>query len=964
VSTPEVERLENDVSLQRIAEARGIALTGRGSTLTGTCPFHVKAKPDITIDTKANTWSCKGCRVKDGSVISFTMKAEAISRKHAIELLRSDHGGATPGRLVSNSTSKKLPDVIVSTADDATLLTQVATYYTDSLKRNEKALAFLQANGITSGEVIDTFGIGLSDRTLGYRLPKANRKAGAEIRSRLMRLGIVRETGHEVLRGCITIPVTHENGMIVSVYGRRLQVDTRKTESPDVYVGVRGCFNPAAFTASNDIVITGTPFEAVILWCAGFRNVTSLMGLDGPPGDLVTRIVQNGVTRIVLVFPRTREGDTAVTRLVSKVGTMKVEVLKALLPKGMDVVSFATTAGNTSEKIGGLIRAAEWIGGTKPAISKVDPAVSTLITERSSETREPPASSEASPAGEVTIEIGDRKWRIRGLSKNLSYESMKVNAFVTRETKDPRTSGFHVDTIELYAARQRTHFITEAAEELGLAPEVLKRDIGHVLLRLEAIQDETIRAALAPKEFVPMMADADRESALALLRDPRLLERVGADFEQAGVVGEKANLMIGYLAATSRKLRDPLAVLIQSSSAAGKSSLMDSVLSFMPEEERIEFSAMTGQALYYMEGGALRNKVLAISEETGAARASYALKLLQSAGSLTIASTAKEAGTGRMTTHEYKVEGPVALMMTTTAIDLDPELANRCIVLSVDEGAGQTRAIHARQREAETLRGLLARRDRARVLALHRNAQRLLLPMMVVNPFASEMTFADVSTRARRDHRKLLTLVRAVTLLHQYQRPKKAIDHEGGSIEYIEVTRADIETATKLATGVIGSNPDDLPPHTRVVLAGITQMVLTAASEAGIEPHDYRFTRREAREKLGMGGTQLWVHVRRLVDAEFLLVHPSRHGRGVVYELAFVTPGSVSTTASVRGETATVRGAFEGHSGHVRGDETTPSKPDSAGEGRDRSGSNGSRHTGSPRKDRRTSGSRSNGAAL
>ncbi|MFX1766179.1 hypothetical protein PWP93_27040 [Paraburkholderia sp. A1RI-2L] len=40
-------------------------------------------------------------------------------------------------------------------------------------------------------------------------------------------------------------------------------------------------------------------------------------------------------------------------------------------------------------------------------------------------------------------------------------------------------------------------------------------------------------------------------------------------------------------------------VLIQSSSAAGKSSLMDAVLDLMPKKS-IQYSAMTGQSLFYL----------------------------------------------------------------------------------------------------------------------------------------------------------------------------------------------------------------------------------------------------------------------------------------------------------------------------------------------------------------------------
>ena len=95
------------------------------------------------------------------------------------------------------------------------------------------------------------------------------------------------------------------------------------------------------------------------------------------------------------------------------------------------------------------------------------------------------------------------------------------------------------------------------------------------------------------------------------------------------MVGEETNKQVGYLAACSRLLDTPLAVIVQSSSAAGKSSLMEAVLALMPEEQRVQYSAMTGQSLFYMGEADLKNKILAIVEEEGAQRAAYALKLLQ-----------------------------------------------------------------------------------------------------------------------------------------------------------------------------------------------------------------------------------------------------------------------------------------------------------------------------------------------
>src|SRR5206468_3928042 len=151
------------------------------------------------------------------------------------------------------------------------------------------------------------------------------------------------------------------------------------------------------------------------------------------------------------------------------------------------------------------------------------------------------------------------------------------------------------------------------------------------LLKLEELQDEQIQAALEPAETTPAMTDEEKQDALKLLRDPHLLDRILAGFD---VVGETTNKLVGYLAAVSRKLDQPLALVIQSTSAAGKTTLMEAILAFMPPEEVVKYSAMTGQSLYYMGDGSLKHKILAIVEEEGAEKASYALKLLQSEGEL------------------------------------------------------------------------------------------------------------------------------------------------------------------------------------------------------------------------------------------------------------------------------------------------------------------------------------------
>jgi hypothetical protein len=296
---------------------------------------------------------------------------------------------------------------------------------------------------------------------------------------------------------------------------------------------------------------------------------------------------------------------------------------------------------------------------------------------------------------------------------------------------------------------------------------------------------------------------------------------------------------------------------------------------------------MTGQSLFYMGERHLEHKILAIVEEQGAERAAYALKLLQSEGELTIASTGKDPTTGRLVTEEYRVTGPVMILLTTTAIEVDEELLNRCLVLTVDEGREQTRKIHERQREAETLEGLIGRRERERIQKLHQNAQRLLRPLAVVNPYARELGFLDTRTRARRDFPKYLALIRAIALLHQYQRPVKVVRHRGEELRYIEVTREDIRLANELTHEVLGRSLDELPPQTRRLLSLVEKMVKERTEKLGVERRDFRFSRRDVREATGASYEQLRVHLGRLVELEYLLVHRGGRGQSFVYELLY-----------------------------------------------------------------------------
>ena len=1046
----EIERLKSQISLERLAEAKGVALKKHGENLLGLCPFHDDREPSLVITPAKNLWHCLGACQTGGTVIDWVMKAEGVRFRHAVELLREGlpslgafsekRRGRQQGKVAKTTTTTKLPTFLERSADDDVLLRQVVDYYEETLKQSPEALAYLEKRGLRSSEMIEHFHLGFANRTLAYRLPQKNRKTGAELRGRLQALGILRESGHEHLNGSVVIPVFDEQGRVAEMYGRKVNDHLREGTPMHLYLPGphRGVFNLEAFESSKEIILCEALLDALTFWCAGYRNVTAAYGVEGFTDDHRAALRKYGTERVLIAYDRDEAGDRAAEKLAGELAAMGIEVLRVVFPKGMDANEYALKVGPAEKSLGLVLRQAEWMAGKRrarseqaqanvtaaSAASSTEPSPAAVVenaireparaepssmkpirepareeaespmgtapvelersaasapVSRAPEPSPAPASTTSSPAlpapltpaeishlaaelgrtitedgevldeassepssaslsvevtagvteDELVLQMGDRRWRVRGLAKATTPGTLRVNLLVTLAS-----GAFHVDTLELYSARQRAAFLKQAAEELGMEERFLKRDLGEVLLKLEEQQEKKQRESTEKKRVE--LTDEEQREALELLRDPNLLDRLLADFERCGVVGEETNKLVGYLAATSRKLDEPLAVIIQSSSAAGKSSLMDAILALTPEEERVEYSAMTGQSLFYMGETNLRHKILAIVEEEGAERASYALKLLQSEGELTIASTGKDPATGRLVTHEYRVEGPVMIFLTTTAIEVDEELLNRCLVLTVDEGREQTRAIHRRQREAQTLEGLLGKLERERITKLHQNAQRLLRPLFVANPFAQKLTFLDHQTRTRRDHLKYLMLIRAIALLHQYQRPVKVAEHRGQEIRYIEVTEADIRTANRLAHEVLGRSLDELPPQTRKLLVLLDGMVAEGAKQLGVDRRDFRFSRRAVREHTGWGDTQLRVHLGRLVELELVLAHRGRQGQTFLYELAAsanadgatlaglvdiaVLEGGTATAMTSRGPEPTPRGDEANFAGGVRGE--------------------------------------------
>ncbi|HZX23731.1 MAG TPA: hypothetical protein VFF18_09355 [Woeseiaceae bacterium] len=335
----------------------------------------------------------------------------------------------------------------------------------------------------------------------------------------------------------------------------------------------------------------------------------------------------------------------------------------------------------------------------------------------------------------------------------------------------------------------------------------------------------------------------------------------------------------------------PLCVLILSSSGAGKTALQDSVCGFVPPEDLVKLTSLSGKALFYKDRMSLKHKVLALEEGAGAEDASYAIRNLISAGALVVEAAMKDPATGRITTMTNRVEGPTGILMTTTNPEIDPETRSRFIVTAVDESRGQTRAILDFQRRREGLDGLFSSRAVDDTLKRHRNFQRLLKPLSIVNPIHTELSYADDRLQGRRDQPKYLALIRAVAFLRQLQKPVRSDKRGGETVEYIEVDAEDVKLANRLAHEILGHSLNELSRPSRNLLLELEKMLRRGgdpgAPEAGGDDPRRSFTRRQIREFSGWSNYRVHIHLKELVEFEYVGVESDRVNNTYRYRLLY-----------------------------------------------------------------------------
>jgi len=347
----------------------------------------------------------------------------------------------------------------------------------------------------------------------------------------------------------------------------------------------------------------------------------------------------------------------------------------------------------------------------------------------------------------------------------------------------------------------RTKYLNKLAEKLKLNKKDIQNDFKKYLAK----------SVNTKKVSKTTYTENERRHARIISQYPNLLDFVILQIGNAGYVGEIINILLLYLAFTSRLFDEAISVVVKGSSSTGKSALVKNVLKLFPDDTRMEFTSITTQSLFYLKDKSLSHKILVIFESHGAKNADYQIRSSLSEGELKLLVTIKNPDSGVYEAEEINIpaEG-LSYAETTTSSKIHPENQTRMFDIYMDESPEQTQRVLLSK--AKNYDHVQIKKDNRIFQAL----QSELKPYPVDIPYAEILAerFPVEKVRVRRDFPRFLLLIKASALLHQLQREIKTI----GGKEHIVANIDDYLIAYIIGKHILTQTLKEISPRQENIL--------------------------------------------------------------------------------------------------------------------------------------------------
>jgi DNA primase catalytic core len=821
------DEVKAKVDIVSLFSSFGVKLEKKGQSFMGLCPFHDDSNPSLSVSKEKGVFNCFGCG-ESGDVFDVVMKLKELSFGETLKFLNG--GSFKPVNGTKKPTVAKKPVAkLVETVpvEQGITLDEVAEFYHKELYQSKEALSYLESRGLLNKELYKRFKIGFSSGGLTEKLSDQQREA-------LKKQGVYSEKGYELMSGCITVPLLDGQGKVKGMYGRAIS-DTASFNHRYLAGGHAGVFNaPAAKVYRDELVVTESIIDALSLIQLGLENVVPCYGTNGLT-DLHLKLFNDyRVETVVLAFDADEAGQNATQRVTKTLVSQGISVKSIVPPKGKDWNEFLL-AGGTADQ------------------------VKALCSEVTAQEPEPPEEAlQVTKKGlEYVFSFGNCTYKLLGVKESF-VSTLKVNIAMEKDGKR------FPDNCDLYSARSRSSFSSLLSSRMEIPEAKIEDDLLRILRYLEKKRDKELEVVTGK---LKELTEEEQLIGLDFLTAPDLFDQIIADTETLGYVGDDINKLLVYLCASSRKLDDPISVLVVSESASGKSYLAETILKLMPTEESSSMTSLSNQALNYMEEDGLVHKFLVMGEAVHGEEVEHQVREMLSAKVLSRLVTTKDAKTGSLTSKMVKRKAVVAVVMSTTNYAVNPENASRFFVVNTNESEDQTQAIHKQQRYKYSVTRMKQKEEEIpSLIHKHQCAQRLLKKHRIVNPFAPFLDFPSKLMRSRRDHERFIDLISVVCFLRQYQKEEKEYE----SFTYLECDLEDYEVAYQIMTHILPATLSTFPKAALELYEDVRTYVKNKAVAEQIALTDVSFTQREIREKTGHSYNSVRRQFQLLCNYEYL----------------------------------------------------------------------------------------------
>ncbi len=714
------------------------------------CPFHNDKTPSLKIYPKTNTYHCFGCD-KTGDVIQFIQDMEFDTETSSAQ---AKHEALQKAAILTNLIDTRLK-VSSKLSDTQSLpfgldLEEAFTKMKQNLHRSKKAVTYLESRNI--------YDVKLEQ---GYN-------NGREFKQ---------------LKNCIIFPLKDKGNKTVSFYGRSI-ASTGKHYYLTDRQGLYPNYPPVETTT---LILTESIIDARTLLKYTDYQVLALYGTNGFTKEHTDAVIQLGkLEEIILFFDGDNAGQEAYKTISKKLHELlpNVAISKVNIPNEEDVNSLLQ--GHEADILNHLIEERQVIYQTN------EPNNQPPITSNHLNTNNPEY---------ITYQSGLLQVAVLGGIPLHNLDKLKVTLRLQKKDTPSALHTLRQSNIDLYNDDDVTKLIRKLAERLELGTKEVQYALYNLIGELENYRLKQIEVNQPEAIKKRTLSVIRKEKAIAFLKSKNLLKKTNELIGKTGLVGEVDNRLLMYLVFTSRLREQPLHIISLGASGTGKTYLQEKISELIPEDQKLEMTALSENALYYFDRTELKNKLILIEDLDGAQddKILYAIRELMSKKRISKTLPIKDSK-GNLKTVTLQVEGPITLAGTTTKEKIYEDNANRSILIYLDNSQTQKQAIIKYQQNLSA--GLINKAQEKETKEFLKDVQSVLEPVKVRNPYAPQLQIPETIFKPLRTNAHYLAFIETVTFYHQLQRQKK----DG----YIETTIEDIEIANRLLKDVLLTKSDEL----------------------------------------------------------------------------------------------------------------------------------------------------------